>query len=420
MFASSAPTGTTCMACTSAWIRLQPGGRWRLTTGRRREKLKYEEYTRALKMTRRTDIASYLAEQRQLAGKASRHIKDFSVFDFHHVPDEPLVRDECRTLIDELVRFEISGIPTHQAIIGSRGSGKTLTVKYLQRIIAAHTDLDLVYANCRQHSTTYKILAHLVGVEPRGPSLPELFTRFCHQCRRKTVVALDEIDLMSPKDRRRDILYLLSRSEQPFMVIMLSNSPHVLKELDAATRSSLQPVPLHFRNYNAEQIAEILRARARQGLHAYDEATLSEIAALTVRLTNSDARLAIKTLQYSMMSPGKDLRTCFEHARRDLVVDLISDLSDATLMILWAAATSKVDFAKEIYARYSRFSRHQQEKPFSYGYFYSNLSYLQSVGLVALISTKQGRTYANRVQVTFDPVITSEICSLRFDQYLNP
>ena len=182
-------------------------------------------------MIRRTDIASYLAEQRELAGKASKYIKDFPIFDFHHVPEEPLVREECKTLIDELVRFEISGIPTHQAIIGSRGSGKTLTVKYLQRVIAEHTDLDLVYANCRHHSTTYKILAHLVGVQPRGPSQPELFARFCRQCRRKTVVALDEIDLMSPKDRRRDILYLLSRSEQPFMVIMLSNSPHVLKEL---------------------------------------------------------------------------------------------------------------------------------------------------------------------------------------------
>jgi cell division control protein 6 len=367
-------------------------------------------------MTRRTDIASYLAEQRKLAGRCSRQIKDFSVFEFHHVPDEPLVRDECKTLIDELVRFEISGIATHQAIIGSRGSGKTLTVKYLQRIVSSQTDLDFVYVNCRHHSTTYKILAHLLGVQPRGPSLPELFERFCRQHSRKTVVALDEVDLMSAKDRRREILYLLSRAERPFMVVMLSNNPQVLKELDAATRSSLQPVPLHFRNYNAEQIAEILRARAQRGLHECDDATLSEIAALTVRLTNSDARLAIKTLQYAVMSSDKELRACFEHARRDLVVDLISDLSDATLMILWAAATSKVDFAKEIYARYSRFSRQQREKPFSYGYFYSNLSYLQSIGLVALVSTKKERTYANRVQVTFDPVITSEICSLRFNR----
>ena len=69
----------------------------------------------------------------------------------------------------------------------------------------------------------------------------ELFERFCMGCRGKTVVVLDEIDLMSIKDRRREILYLLSRSEKPFMIIMLSNSPHVLKELDAATRSRVWP-----------------------------------------------------------------------------------------------------------------------------------------------------------------------------------
>jgi Cdc6-like AAA superfamily ATPase len=62
------------------------------------------------------------------------------------------------------------------------------------------------------------------------------------------------------------------------MVIMLSNTPQVLKELDAATRSSLQLVPLHFRNYDAEEIREILRDRAEGGLHRWDEGTLPEIA----------------------------------------------------------------------------------------------------------------------------------------------
>ena len=32
------------------------------------------------------------------------------------------------------------------------------------------------------------------------------------------------------------------------MVVMLSKSPQVLTQLDAATRSSLQPMPLHFKN----------------------------------------------------------------------------------------------------------------------------------------------------------------------------
>lgn len=300
------------------------------------------------------------------------------------------------------------------ARIGGRGSGKTLIIKYLQQIIQTQTHLTVTYANCRQHNTSFKILAHLLNVEARGASLAELYDLFCQKYNGKTVVVLDEVDLMSPKDKRREILYLLSRSEQPFMVIMLTNSPQALKELDAATRSSLQPVPLHFRNYNAQQLHEILRDRAQRGLRSWDDGQLAQIAALTTRLTNSDARVAIKTLKYAVTNPQQELSQCFERARQDIVIDLINDLSDATLMILWAAGIAPTDFAKDIYERYCRFSSEHQEKPFSYVYFYSNLSYLQSMGLVALISTKQGRTYTNRILLTFDREVLNEICHLRF------
>jgi len=47
---------------------------------------------------------------------------------------------------------------------------------------------------------------------------------------------------------------------------------------------------------------------------------------------------------------------------------------------------------------------------------YSNLSYLQSLGLVALVSTKLDRTYANRAVLTFDQGILSELCRLRFGE----
>jgi len=313
-----------------------------------------------------------------------------------------------------MLRFDISGIANHHAIVGSRGSGKTLMVKYLQQVMVRHADLDVVYANCRHHNSSFKVLAHWLNVPPRGFGLAELFQRFSEQCHKKTVVVLDEIDLMSPKDRRKEILYLLSRSEQPFMVLMLSNSPQVIKELDAATRSSLQPIPLHFKNYDAQQIQAILRDRATHGLHRWDEGMLAEIAALTVRLTNSDARVGIKTLQYTVTKPELDLRTCFDQARRDLIIDLVNDLSDATLMILRAVTTAKVDLAKGVYDRYRQYCHAHHEKPFSYMHFYSHLSYLQSVGLVALVSTKTGRAYTNRVLPTFDTNVVGEICRLRF------
>jgi Cdc6-like AAA superfamily ATPase len=198
------------------------------------------------------------------------------------------------------------------------------------------------------------------------------------------------------------------------MVVMLSNSPQPLKQLDAATRSSLQPMPLHFRGYDAEQLRKILEDRAERGLRDWDPAALAQIAALTVKRTNADARVAIKTLFYTVTRPSEDLEVCFEAARRDIVVDMINDLTDANLMILRAAATCRSDLARDIYERYCAYSREQREKPFSYVHFCSNLSYMQSMGLIALVSTKIDRVYANRIQLTFDPAVATDLCELRF------
>lgn len=363
----------------------------------------------------RMDIASFLKQEEDRNAKIRCLVKDFSVFDFSYIPNEPLMRAESEYLIKELVRFEMSGIPTHLAVIGAKGSGKTLTLKYLQGLLNDQGRLNVVYANCREHNTSFKIFAHLLGVQARGASLSELFDRFCQQHPGKTVVLLDEIDLISAKDRSREILYLLSRSKNSYMVVMLSNNYRFLRDLDQSTKSTLQPVSIYFRNYDADQLHQILAQRANQGLHKWDDAKLSQIAALTTRKINSDARVAIKTLFYSVTKDSNDIEICFEKARRDIVFDMIHDLSDPNLMILQAVAVSRSDFAKEIYQRYRRISMTHSEVPFSYVYFYSNLSCLQSMGLVALIATKVGRTYANRVMLTFDKQVLERVCKLKLE-----
>ncbi len=339
----------------------------------------------------------------------ARLVKDFSVFDFNHVPGKPLMREECKYLIDEMMRFGLTGIPSHQAVIGSKGCGKTLALKHLQRVMQDQAELQMVYANCREHNTSFKILAHLLGVKARGSSLSELFQRLCQNYPQKTIIVLDEIDLMSPKDKTREILYLLSRSEKPYMVIMLSNNYQVLKDLDAATRSSLQPATVYFKNYDAPQILEILRERARQGLHQWQEEKLAQISALTARKTNGDARVAIKTLYHAVTEPQMAVEECFERARKDILTDMIHDLSDPSLLILNATATCRSAFAKDIYKKYCQISLSHNEPPFSYVYFYSYLSHFQSMGLVALISTKVGRTYANRVMLTFEEAMLEPV-----------
>jgi len=365
---------------------------------------------------RRMDIASYLSKKRSSFDEKSSLIKDFVVFDYNYIPEKPVMREEVKQIINNMIQFEKSRIPTHMAIIGSRGSGKTLILKYLKELFQNETGMDVLYANCRHYNTSFKIFSYLLENEnSAGSSLVNLYQRFTQQYKNKAIVILDEVNLMSSKDKNREILYFLSRSEQPYMVIMLSNTPHVLKQLDPATRSSLQPIPLHFKNYNAEQILDILRDRAKKGLHKCEEGHLSQIAALTTQKTNSDARVAIKTLYYKMMSPNDSIEKCFEDARRDIVIDVVNDLADANLMILWAAATDKSDLVKDIYKRYCRYSQDHQIKPFSYMYFYTNLGYLQSVGLLALVATKVDRIYTNRVVLTFDKSIAEQVCKLRFE-----
>ena len=359
-------------------------------------------------------ITTVVQGKRTKIGDRSKRVKDPSVFDFHYVPDEPLMRQEAEDVIEQMVQFEMTGLANHLAVIGGRGCGKTLTLKYLQREMPKQADLEVLYANCRHHNTTSKILAGVLNIRPRGRSLPELFEQFCRRCRGKTVVILDEIDLMSPKDKNREILYLLSRTEQPFMIIMLANNGYVLQEIDPATRSSLQAVSMHFKDYNADQIREILTSRAKAGLHHWDDGQLAEIAAMTTRLGNSDVRLAIKTLLHTVSETESDLSTCFELARRDVVIDMIRDLSDMALAILWAASTSRSLFARDVYQRYCRFCDERGEKPFSYFHFCSTLSHLQSVALVGLIATRKGRSYTNRVMLTFEPDLLKDVCAQRF------
>lgn len=201
------------------------------------------------------DLEAYLNQQRRVIQQQADRVKDFAVFDFSYVPEQPVMRDEAKQLIDSILRYDVTGVPTHLAVVGPRGSGKTLTVKHLERLVPKRTELDIQYANCRRHNTSYRILSHLLGQPHTGLSLSDLFSRFQRAAaRNRRVLVLDEVDLVSPKDKRRELLYLISRSETPAMTVLLSNSPKVLHQLDASTRSSLQPVPMLFKHYSPEQI----------------------------------------------------------------------------------------------------------------------------------------------------------------------
>lgn len=360
------------------------------------------------------DIKEYLSRKKSNLDDSSKRIKEFQVFDFNYIPSKPLMRDEAKPVIDAILRYQRTAIANNVLILGSRGSGKSVMARYLMNIMRHDLNLHFLYVNCRQHNTSYKILAQLLGVSARGLSMDELWQRFTHTFKARTVVVLDEVDLISERDKNKDLLYLLSRSLNNYMTILLSNKPRFAGTLDESICSSLQPEIIHFRSYNALEIASILTDRANIGLRFTPSKIISKIAAMTVKNTNSDVRVAIKTLYLWALEPKTPLKEHFDKARKDIIYDIIKDLNDKNLLILKAVSNSNAGFVKDIYRAYKKISVRYGEEPFSYMHFYSNLSYMQSLGLVLLVSAKIDRTFTNRIQLTFDGSVLENIWKFRF------
>jgi Cdc6-like AAA superfamily ATPase len=369
------------------------------------------ELTRA---TSKMNLTQYLSERRNSFSEQAKTVKDYKIFDFNYLPDQPLVREETRQIIDALVRYEKTGIPTNQVIFGARGSGKTLTLKYLIRLFETDSTLRILYVNVRYYSTSFKILAHLLNVNARGTSLAELYDRFRAMYPAKTIVVLDEVHLWAPKERQRELLYFLSRDKHNYLVVMLSNDPRFLSEIDQSVRSTLQPELLHFRNYDAVDVTRILDERAKQGIRHPNHTVNQKIAAFTVKESNSDVRVGIKALFYWATKGRRHVHQCFENAQRDIYVDLIVDLSDTNLLILKAATMVRDKFAKKVYAAYVDLARQYKEVACSYVHFNNQLSYLQSLGLVMLLSTKINRSYAHLVNLLCSEDIVRQVYQIRF------
>ena len=267
-----------------------------------------------------------MSQQSQLENFFESYIQRTSLFNdktllqTNYVPEMILHREEqieqLGPIFGPVLRKER---PSNVFIYGKTGVGKTATVRKLiatDLVESAHkrkVPLSVIYVNCklkRVADTEYRLLAHLItklgGEAPKGLHTEEINNIFVQEVEDKGIVIfiLDEIDYLLKK-AGDNILYMLSRINEELKgtqiaIIGISNVSSLTEHIDPRVRSSLSEEDILFHPYNAEQLKDILKQRAKKAFKqgVLEPGVLEKCAAHAAN-EHGDARKAVELLRVS-------------------------------------------------------------------------------------------------------------------------
>jgi cell division control protein 6 len=203
------------------------------------------------------------------------------------VPKKLLHREKELSLLSQLFLELITNpnsISRKILIVGRTGIGKTATVKLFGEMLinaAAKRSgvVKYVHVNCRKERTSYKVLIKIVrtlnnNFPKRGYSpqdLLDIIVEIVNSQNLHLLITLDELSYLINKGG--DLIYSLTRinddsfnNQQHLSIIGIVRDTSCLGNLDISTMSTLQRNIIFFREYNKEQLRDILNCRANISL----------------------------------------------------------------------------------------------------------------------------------------------------------
>lgn len=173
-------------------------------------------------------------------------------------------------------------------LFGPSGVGKTVACKHLSQELDETTEeIVLIYVNCWQKNTTYKIMLELcdmLGYKfTQNKKSNELFKVVKDFLNKKSIVfCFDEIDKVS----ELDFLYTILEEVYRKTIILISNNKDWIFGLEPRLKSRLITESLEFKPYNEAETRDILKERMRYAFvpGVFDDEAFELIAKRTAQL----------------------------------------------------------------------------------------------------------------------------------------
>jgi len=314
--------------------------------------------------------------------------KQKTVFENKHLVDSNTIVDHDRIYgRDEQLAAEARAFrdtldgerPPDLLLYGPSGTGKTLTVKSVAEKVKERASqngirFDFVAVNFKtmeSHSLDRAVwkLGHQTAakagvtwdIPQKGVSTDAKYVRLYEIVDRHfdaLVFLLDEIDTLTGRATEDEpaysrLLYSLSRVmaeqhvETLVSTVVITNHPKFRENLDSRTDSSYNPTGIHFSDYDATELIEILNRRRDAFKHDALEDGVIELVAAYGAKNEGDARRAIDLLRDAGEIANRNAKQVVTeqhvHAANDSVVknrvlEIVGGMSLQKKLSLYAAA----------------------------------------------------------------------------------
>ena len=371
-----------------------------------------------------------------------------------YVPPRLPHREHQIRQVAEILAPALRGdVPSNLLIYGKIGTGKTAVVAQVRQDVQRRTDLSahitFITINCGNIDTPYSLLQTIGNTFaakeadriPTGWSLDRVQStmRQLMDVRGGTIILiLDEIDRLVAKSGD-GILYTLSQLNTELesgrlVIVGISNDLKFTNNLDARVRSRLNEEKILFPPYDASQLQDILKDRAKDVFKdGVLDAGVIERCAAYAALENGDARraLALLRLAAEMAERDRAKRITSDHVvkaksrlEQDIIVECVRTLPPHCKVLLYAILQSFERrrggvLTGEVYDGYARLSQRLGLQPLHARSISNYLSELENLGLIRATIVSRGRGGRTR-EIVVDVPISETMPALEDDPLLAP